>query len=100
MEEVYLTKDELIKFLEDHEINSIRIMSETEGQLRTRKSRKSKIKSVPCMSTMIDIVTTGKKEQQQEPIYEGWTCDGTVFVDPERTIVTNTNNKNVDTTNF
>lgn len=75
--EMYITKEELIQYLNDHEINSIRIVAETKGQLKVKKSRKMKAKSVPCISTMIDIVSTGKKEENPI-IYGDWKFDSTI----------------------
>ncbi|MFW6173634.1 MAG: hypothetical protein ACOC5T_07810, partial [Elusimicrobiota bacterium] len=75
--EMYITKEELIQYLNDHEINSIRIVAETKGQLKVKKSRKMKAKSVPCISTMIDIVSTGKKEENPIIYYE-WETDSTI----------------------
>lgn len=61
MEDEYLTKEELIRFLQQHEISSIRIVAESQQKNGT--------------ATMIDIVTKEKKEQ---PIYkDGWVSDMT-----------------------
>jgi len=81
-EEFYLSKEELIQFLEDHEVNSIRIISETQGQLKTKKSRRSKTKHIHCTNTMIDITTTGKRQKPDV----NWKVDSTGAYDYSTTI--------------
>lgn len=72
MKETYLTKEELIQFLKDHEVSSIRIVSEDKQICRGDEGY------YLVTASMIDIVTTGKKEKKEQPIYkDGWVSDMT-----------------------
>jgi hypothetical protein len=62
--EIYLTKEELISFLEDRKINRIRIVAENDTSLKRKRGG-----SIKATSTMIDIVST-EKEKEEEPVYK------------------------------
>lgn len=66
MKEMYLTKEELILFLQTHEITQIRIIAENGISLRINKrGGKEKIKILPANSAMIEIITVENEEKQE-----------------------------------